>query len=211
MADNYTFADFSAASKTAAADDVGGVLIPRAKIVAGANNENLGDVGGTVVESSRVALYTRERGSYAILQPTITGSTTPAYTAGDNVGGLLTIASVVPTAGDAIRVTGITLSSLVNPTGFDVYLLRDTPGGTYTDNAVNTILAADRAKTVSMLTGTATVKGGTYWTEFGPSNSAYLPEFTLVGTSLYMLVAFTGTPTLAATTDTKLSVFYEKL
>lgn len=211
MADNYTFKDASNTTVTAGADDFAGVLVPRAKIVLGADGENIGDHGGVLVDSTKAAAFVRERSDIRIAQPTVTVSTTPAYTAGDCVGGLITIASTVTTAGNAIRPSGIVISSAVNPTGFDVYLLRDTPAGTYTDNGALTIASGDRAAVVAMATGTAASKGGFYWAQFGPTNTVFMPDFTLVGTSLYLLVATTGTPTFGATTDVKVNVLYQRL
>lgn len=201
MADNFAFTPGTGA--TAAADDIGGVLFQRAKITAGKDGENVGDVGGSLVDTDRVALYVRERPKLVEFTPSVTVNTA-AYTAGNCLGGLITIASVVAAAGDVFRVERIFAAGKANMGGLTVYLFNANPTATtFTDHAAfPAIDDADMGK-LRVLQPTTNTDDGTVYTSHLSSG---LPDMPLVATSLYLALKVAGTPDFVNATDLKLSV-----
>lgn len=94
MADNVTIT--AGVGTNVAADDISSVYYQRVKLTAGQDGTAVGDVGGRVVDTT-TALSIAATATAAYVDPwtprrfftvTPTISTTPAYTAGDCIGGL---------------------------------------------------------------------------------------------------------------------------
>lgn len=211
MADNFTFTQGS--GTTAASDNIGGVHFQRLKVAVGADGENLGDLGGMTVDTSKQGIFVRERPDMREFIPAVTVNTA-AYVAGDCIGGLLTISSAVSQAGNWLRFSRLVAATLVDTGGITVWAFDDNPSGTtFTDHAAfPSIAAADISKVRWVQAITAASKGGFYYHEASAVAANDMPAFPLVGTSLYLAIAVTGTPDFVASGDFKLlSLIAERL
>jgi hypothetical protein len=142
-------------------------------------------------------------GPTTIISPTITVSTSPAYTANDVVGGKLTLT-------DALRVSGGTgiLQSLCiidkgnQKAALEILIFDSNPSsGTYTDNGAFSWNATDGAKLIRRISVLASD-----YTTFGTAAIADLSTGGKVlkasgSKNLYAVIVTTGTPTYVATTD----------
>lgn len=208
MADNGK----ASTDPTIAWDDIGGNIFQRIKIALGKDGENVGDLGGALRDTDKTAAFVIPRPDIRIAQPTVTVTASSAYTAGNLVGGLLTIANAVAVAGNAIRLSSIIVTTTAASADLRAWVFRDLPSGTYTDKTALTVDAADIVKPVLFGHSMSSATDGTNtWFYLGTSEADFLPEFTLVGTSLYVLLSTGGTPTFAATSSVKPTIVYERL
>ena len=128
---------------------------------------------------------------------TPTVSTSPAYTAKDAVGGLLTFAAVAQTDQKSGVVTSVTIqdNSQQRPS-LELVLFNQTFTAS-TDNAVFDPSDADLANVVGVIAVNS-------WSDFNDNSVAtvtcYLP-YVLTGTSLFGQLVTRGTPTFVATSD----------
>jgi len=136
--------------------------------------------------------------------PTI--STSPAYSAGDALGGLLTLTSAVRVAGGSGRIETVTIADKAkqNATIDVLFFVANPSGTTVTDNSVLTVADADLLN----LIGVAQVVN---WYSFADNSVGVVPNagirFKLgSGTSLYAPLVNRSTPTYASTSDIQLSV-----
>lgn len=176
-----------AASTAVAAGDVSFPvgLSPNSPLPAGTNH--LGEVGGNSLS----------------LESTLTVSTTPAYSAGDNVGGLVTLTNAMRISGG----TGVLQNLLVvdhshqNP-NLDIIFFTSTPAATFTDNgAFPTLSQADDALVLCRVS-----IASTDWVTIGGSGFAsptFQPKVVHATGSANLLMAIntSSTPTFGATTD----------
>lgn len=103
MADNVAITAGSGTS--IATDDVSGVHYQRVKLHTGEDGSGE-PIGDTDLGASR-ALWVDPRRNVVAIQQTPTVSTSPAYTAKDAVGGLLTFANAARSSGGTCRVTSV--------------------------------------------------------------------------------------------------------
>lgn len=211
MADNFTFKDASATTLTAAADEIGGIKFERFKLTAGKDGENVGDVGGSLVDTDRVAVYTRERSK--IVELTSNTVDTAAYSANDCMGGKITLANAVAAAGDGLRIDRIFYVSKINPGTLTFYLFNANPTTTtFSDNgAFPTIDDADMGKLRFLGPLTAVNDGTHYSGTVSRAHADSLPDMVLTGTSLYLAIKTAGTPDFVAATDFYLSLTATRL
>ena len=135
-------------------------------------------------------------------QSSLTVSTSPAYSSGDCIGGLLTFQ--VPPGSFALQSVTVTDVDAQTP-ALSVIFFESTPAGTTTDN-VALAISTDRLK----ILGVVAVAATDYVTVGGVSIATVKPgAFTLQPTSgnttLYAAIGTTSTPTFTNTT-TKFAV-----
>jgi hypothetical protein len=131
---------------------------------------------------------------------------TSAYASGDVIGSKMTLTGMARVAGGAGIVQSIILNSKSAQTGAVDLLLfsADPSSSTFTDNAALSVNAADFDK----LIGVAHI---TDWTNLGTPSVAQWHTGNLAfdlasGTTLYAVLVARSTPTLASTSDLKLTV-----
>jgi hypothetical protein len=175
-------------------------------IVLGAGSALIGKVGidqTTPGSTDRVTVG----GTTTILQiPTI--STSPAYTAGDNVGAKITLASAVRVSGGTGIIQSITLSDKGKQSAAtDVIFFSANPTNTTaTDNTAQTIHDTD----LLTIIGVVSIVAADWFAFVDNSVASKLGlglAFKAVGsTSIYAILVTRGTPTYTATTDLQLGV-----
>lgn len=144
-------------------------------------------------------------GNTALITPTVTGSTTPAYSVGDSLGGKITLSSAVRLAGGTAVLQSIMLLDRSNqkPTGMIYIFDSDPTTATLTDNAAAALSTAD----LKVLAAIPVVTDD--WVSVGTKALANLVGLGRVlkavsGTTLYAAFVLDNTPTLAATTDVQM-------
>lgn len=201
MADNVAIT--AGSGTTIAADDIGaGLLAQRVKIIVGADGVNDGDV------SSANPMPTGGLTTVITAVPTVSAS--PAYTAGDCVGGLMTLANAVrsgPLSG-VIAFAEVMCKS-AQTFAFDVILFGANPtGSTLNDNAAIAVAAADFDKIVGVIQITGTSPAA--WVNVGTPSFAAVANagipIKLAATTLYAVLVARGTPTLGSTSDIKFAL-----
>lgn len=144
-----------------------------------------------------------------VITPTITVSSSPDYTAGDSLGGKITLPNVARVTGGLSKLQTITILDAANqkPTGTILLFNADPAAATITDNAAFAF-STDAGKVVA----TVAVASGDYVTidskalaTLGNINKLVQPA----GTSLYAAFVVTSTPNLAATTDIQIAFGFE--
>ena len=133
------------------------------------------------------------------VSPTVS---TGAYSAGNVVGGLITLpAAFLSTNSGILQSVRLTLKS-VQTAEFDVTSFSAQPATVFTDNAAPSIAAAAVAlvQPPIKLTGASTGLGT--GTTYGAD--AISRPINEVGSSAYALITTTGTPTFASTSDVQL-------
>lgn len=143
-------------------------------------------------------------GSFQVVQPTIVASDTPAYTAGDSLGGKITLLNVTRSAGDSVRLESVTLTDDSNqkPTGTLLFFNSDPTAATITDN-VAFAYSTDFSKqiaSVPVVTGDWVTVGGKAIATLGNLNRMLQP----VGTSLFVAFVLTNTPDLVTANDVQI-------
>lgn len=132
------------------------------------------------------------------VSPTV--STTPAYTAKDAVGGLLTFANVARASGGSVRIDSVMLVDVSQQQKDLDLILFDRSITAPTDNAVFDPTDAELANVV----GVVPIYAGHY-ADFNDNSVASVVPLGLTavlnGTSLFGVLVARGTPTYVATTD----------
>jgi hypothetical protein len=140
--------------------------------------------------------------------PTVTASS--AYTAGNEVGGLMTFAAAVNATGSGKVVsTRIDMKS-VQTAEFDLFLFVANPSNsTWTDKSAPAINVADEVNVLAPIRHTTNSSGLGTHTVYG--QDGIWKDFKLAsGTSLYGILVTPGTPTFASTSDVQVCVTVEK-
>ena len=154
------------------------------------------------IKAAVEAMSTAVAGGGAVVTPTITVSTTPAYNAGDSVGGKITLTNAVRVSGGITLLQSIQITDRANqrPTGTILIYNADPAAATLTDNAT-VVNSTDDFKIVAEIP----VAASDYVTV---NNKAYATLRNLgaevkvaSGTTLYASFVLTSTPTFVATTD----------
>lgn len=143
----------------------------------------------------------------AAITPTITVSTSPAYSANDVVGGKITITNAAPVEGGGARLRSFILLDKDNKTAANWtiwFFNADPSGSTVTDNGALGIVDADAAKLVgrlSIATADLVADAGAAW-KVAPKTGLDLSMQCASGSrNLFMVMTMDGTPTYTATTD----------
>lgn len=220
MADNVSITAGSGTS--IASDDIGGIQFQRIKLTVGPDGTNTGDLAGRTVTSSLVATGATDVAAYVdprvqrqIFTITPTISTTPAYTAGDCLGGLQTISNAARFSGGGGVIRSVTVldKTQAQRSAFDIFLFNGSITAT-TDNAAFAGSDADMAKCIGVISILTT----DYNTAFAgtPLNSVAfkpdtktntlpqamaIPYYCSGSTTLYAQLVTRGTPTYTSTTD----------
>lgn len=144
-------------------------------------------------------------GTGAVVTPTITVSTTPAYSAGDSIGGKITLANAVRISGGITLLQSIAILDRANqkPTGTILLFNADPSAATITDNAAF-VFSTDDLKVVAAIP--------VITADYVTINSKAVAmlrnlgaEVKAAATTLYAAFVVTSTPTFAATTDLQLA------
>lgn len=174
-------------------------------VVLGAGTAHIGKVEVDTALPAGEAHIGAVGGNSALVTPTITVSTSPAYTAGDSIGGKITLANAVRVSGG----TGILESIMVldranQKAAIDIIIFdADPSAATITDNAAF-VFSTDDLKVLARIP-VATTDYVTYNSKATANIKAIGALLKAAsGTSLYAAVVTSGTPTFAATTDFQL-------
>lgn len=187
MADNVPI---TAGSGTdIAADDIASVWYQRMKLTVGADGTATGDVAGATLDGgSGAGAYVIPRRPKSKVTATIAGMTTAttAYTAGDQLGTLVSLSSMTNASGGYGTITGLWVyddSSVIG--GLELYFFNAsiTPAS---DNAAFSVSSADMLKCCgSIIVPTPVNTGNGYYISLNSVNFDY---DTSGGTTLYMAV-----------------------
>jgi hypothetical protein len=137
---------------------------------------------------------------------TLAGSTTPAYSSSDILGGKITVANAVRVSGGSGWLTSLQISDLSNvkPTG-TIFVFGSNPAATYTDNAGSPISNADAQAIIAQIP----VSTGDYITSNNRAfaNPLFNPKQVKAasGTTLYAVFVLTNTFSLAGANDVQLT------
>lgn len=220
MADNVAIT--AGSGTNIASDDIGGVQFQRVKLTAGTDGTNTGDLAGRTVTSALastgatdVAVYVDPRVQRQIFTVTPTISNGVAYTSGDYLGGLNTVANAARFSGGGGVITSVTVldKTQAQRSAFDIVLFNSAITAT-TDNGAWAVSDADMAKCIGVISVLTT----DYNTAFPgtPLNSVAfkpdtktntlpqamaIPYYCSGGTSLYVQLLVRGTPTYTSTSD----------
>lgn len=193
MADNATLpaTGVGTADIVVATDKIGGVDYQRVKVVWGADGTATDASAAAPLPVSTTTVYTR-------ISQTPTVSTSPAYTAKDAVGGLLTFANAAASSGGTgTIVTAQVIDNSQQRPSLELVLF-DRTFSASTDNAIFAPSDADLANAIGVI-------GLNAWSDFSTNSTATAPNvglaFKLNGTSMFGQLVTRGTPTFVATTD----------
>ncbi len=206
MADDVTTQSATLASVPSggvyAADLISGVYYFRGKQTLGADGTNTGDWAGRTVDGGAgVAGYVDPRLTIVRIAVTPTVSTSPAYTAKDAVGGIMTFAGAARASAGAGILHAVTIvdKSQQRP-DLDLILFDQTIAGTVTDNAEFDPNDTDLPNVVASIP----MSSGTF-ADFHDNSVAHLGglgiPYTCAATSLFGALVARSTPTFVATTD----------
>lgn len=136
--------------------------------------------------------------------PTV--SVSPAYTAGDSIGGKISLANAVRAAGLGGTISSVVISDKGKQSApIDVvFFIADPSNSTFTDNGALTINDTDLIQIIGVVPISS-------WSSFvdnsvGYSNGLGIAFKIATGTTLYACLVNRGTPTYTATTDIQLTV-----
>lgn len=146
-------------------------------------------------------------GATTVLQPTVTVSTSPAYTAGDVVGGEIVLTGAVRKVSGTGVFQSLTVFDVSNQKpALTILVFNADPAGTYTDNGAFAFNASDYAK----LLGKISVAATDYVTlDSKAIASPAIQPFCIASATtqnLWLVMVVSTTPTFAATTDLRLTV-----
>lgn len=189
MADNTTLNTMTGGD-VVAADDIGGVKHQRIKLIHGIDGTNDGDVSNTnpfPVSARQPQLW---------YETDVPGYNTVAYTAGDQLGTLITIANAARATGGGGWINSILYHDDDNVMGaIDVLFFNDTPTLAL-NNAAFAITDADARKLLYI--GNMTYVTALGAQRYGQLAGLSVPYF-CTGTSLYVALITRTTPTLTGT------------
>lgn len=195
MADNVAIT--AGTGTSIATDDVGGAQWQRVKVGAGADG-SASDVGGRAVDAG-AALFVEARQKVVRLAVTPTVSTSPAYTAKDSVGGVMTFSNAARASGYPLELQAVQVADKSQQMpAMDLVLFDRNPGsGTFTDNA-----AADPTDTeIAQIVGVIPVGGYADMNDNSISDTACSRRMVLNGTDLFGVLIARATPTFVGTSD----------
>lgn len=190
-----------ATDRTTAAAPFSVELSDGASFYTGAKDSNITTLNTSVVANQNVGGYTKN------IKDTTAVSTSPAYTAGDAVGGKRTLTDALRTSNGSAILESITLLDRANQKAAMELIIFDSDpsAATITDNSAF-VYSTDDLKVLARITIAAT--------DYVTLNSKAIAQLrglgvTLKGannnTNLYAALVTTGTPTYAATTDVQIT------
>jgi hypothetical protein len=179
--------------------------VQRMKLALGADGTYTGDLAGRLVSGSDGAMYVDPRVKAVRLAATPTVSTTPAYTAKDAVGGLMTFANAARISGGTFMLNGLTLLDKGQQMKDLELFLFDRSITAPIDNSI----FAPTDTELSYCVAQVLISAGFYGdlsTNSVATLSGINKEITLNGTDLYGVLVARGTPTYTSTTDLVLAL-----
>lgn len=201
MADNVAIT--AGSGVTVATDEltINAVLahVQRMKPVLGKDGTYVADLSGRSVNSGEGILYIDPRPLVVRLAVTPTISTSPAYTAKDAVGGLMTFSNAVRLSGSSGKLLAIQIEDKGQQRADLDLVLFDRSISAPTDNAIFNPSDTEVGQCVAWIP----VGGGMY-ADFSTNSVAHLDvqtEFLLNGTDLFGVLVARTTPTYTSTTD----------
>jgi hypothetical protein len=220
IADNIDITPGS--GRTVATDEVGTVNYQQVKLTDGTLNSS-----AVIPGDATSGLFTNPKRSIIRVQQTPTVSTSPAYTSGDQLGGLMTIANAARVSGNGGLIRGIALLNKGNVAAFDLDLLfftqtvttaADNAAATFSDTDMESLVGFAQIDTTDFLAAFAGTPAN-YVMSIPNVNSAAgttqrassleIP-YTCAATSLFCAAIVRGTPTLAGTSDLVFSFIVER-
>ncbi len=194
MADNVAIT--AGSGTTIATDDVSGVQHQRVKLVTSADG-SADPYGDDTPATTTRALWTAPRTKIVRIAVTPTISTTPAYTAKDAMGGLMTFSTVNRATGNPVFLDSVQVldKGQVRP-DLDLVLF-DRTFTAPTDNSIFNPSDAEAATIVAVIP-----IGG--WSDFSGNSIADVPVGRQIlpnGTDLFGALVCRTTPTMGGTTD----------
>lgn len=213
MANNFGYTEGT--GKTFSSEEISSVQYPKLKFVDG----SAGGTTGAVVDSSgRVATVLRKDLARVAVTPTV--STSPAYTAGDAVGGILQFAGLVRASGGAASILAAVIYNKANSTILNAQLVLFDRTFTHPgDNVAWDPSDADMLNCLGTLHFTRDGRLATaVWTNGietqlpDPQNGSPTLEYPIIlnGTDLYCALVTNGTPTFTSTSDIQVGLTVER-
>jgi hypothetical protein len=144
-----------------------------------------------------------------VVTPTITVSASPDYSAGDSIGGKITLSNAVRVTGGVSKLQTITILDAANqkPEGTILIFGADPTAATITDNAAFAF-STDAGKVVATV-AVATANYVTIDSKALACIGAIEKVVQSTTTTLYAAFVATGAPNLAATTDIQIAFGFE--
>lgn len=194
MADNVPIT--AGTGTTIAADDIATVYYQRVKLALGPDGTYTADADGTAARGQ----YVDPRAKVVRLSATPTVSTTPAYTAKDAVGGLMTFTAAARSSGGSCRVEAVQVVDKGQQMKDLDLVLFDRSITAPTDNAIFAPTDAELSNCV----GVVPITAGTY-ADFSTNSVGVLNGLGLAvvlnGSDLFGVLVARGTPTYTSTSD----------
>jgi len=191
VADNFVTNSGSGGS-TFSSDDIAGIHFPRLKLIHGVDGTNSGDV------SSTNGLPVTAGGYQNRISQTPTISISPAYTAKDAIGGLLTFANAVRVSGGTGILQTVTIVDKGQQMASIDLVLFDQTFTAPTDNAIFAPTDAELANVIAVVPMS---NYSDFSTNSVAARGALGIAFEAVGTSIFGALVSRGTPTYTSTTD----------
>jgi hypothetical protein len=166
------------------------------------------NVKATEVSDEEYAENVQAGGFIKTVTTQLTVSTTPAYGAGDLVGGKVTLTDAVRISGGTGRIKSVMVSDLGKQSiGLDVIFFNSNPSGTtFTDNAALDIADADITKVIAVVSVGTTSFAALSDNSVGDAGDVDRP-FTADGSAdIYACIVTRGAPTYPSTSDIQLRV-----
>ena len=170
-----------------------------------ASNQSAVPVSGTVTAAASENHVGEVATAGKLVQVALTVSTSPAYTAGDSIGGKITIANAVRVSGGVSVLASLEILDRANqkPAGTIYIFNADPTNATLTDNAAF-VFSTDDLKVIAQIP----VSTSDYVTTNSKATANLSGLARIVGpasgTTLYAAFVTTSTPTFAATADVQL-------
>lgn len=199
---------------------VDGATVPRVSLAtnvalpAGANviGHVIVDAGAAVIGSLAASeLHIGEVGGNAIsISPTVTVSTSPAYSANDVVGTKLTLTNACRVSAGLTRLNTVVLTDTsAQNAAMQILLYNANPAATYTDNGACPAQSTD----VAAIIGRVPVVAGD-WATQGAVGIAFVQVDRILKSAatanLWAVIVTTGTPTYAATTAIAITFNFDR-
>lgn len=193
MADNVPITPGTGTS--IAADDVGSVFYQRVKVALGPDGVFTADADGTAARG----IYVDPRPKVVRLAVTPTVSTTPAYTAKDAIGALMTFTNAVRVSGGTGWIESVQIEDKGQQMAALDLLLFDRSVTAPTDNAIYNPSDAEVANCIGVVKFTASD-----WSDFSTNSVAHRTpgiQFVANGADLYGVLVNRGAPTYTSVSD----------
>lgn len=197
---------------TAVKQDTGNTSLSNINTAIGSTSDSL--ASSDTATASLIAFIKREasKSSLVFSEPTVTVSTSPAYSEGDCIGGIITLSNINIAGGGAVRLESISLNENggASPDLKFIFFKSTPSGGTYTDNQTVSWGAGDMANRVGLVKVLAA-----NWDLIGSkamvSNSDLNQIMTTNGTDAYLIIAAGSAYTPSSTTNLTVKLGFSRI